>query len=352
VTVTDRRDPLADLVGMDLDGADEVELQRWFHERDMTDGLPVIVPTVERVEAFLAASGFRGEREIGAVDPARGFATVANVAVNAVMAGCRPEHLAVVIAAVEAMLQPAFRLHGVQTTTNPVAPLTIVNGPIRHRLDIDSGRNALSPGQHANGPIGRAIRFVMRNVGGAIGDVDRATLGSPGKYTFVLAEAEEDSPWEPLSVALGHERGADVVSVIGIESFVNTIPVFDTAEPIIEQLSRALRGGGTNVYWSRGTQLFVINPGHAQILARDGYAERGRLQEELFERGKIPLEDLREGNIAQGVWHEEDGKVFVTESPEDIWIVCAGGPEPLHSVYMNGFGVNNGVSAPIPAPGD
>src|SRR5206468_13089934 len=134
------------------------------------------------------------------------------------------------------------------------------------------------------------------------------------------------------------------------ESFVNTIPVFDTAEPILEQLSRALRGGGTNVYWSRGTQLFVINPGHAQILARDGYADRARLQEELFERGKIPLEDLPEGNIAQGDWVVENGKVLVTESPDDIWIVCAGGPEPLHSVYLNGFGVNNGASTRIRTP--
>jgi hypothetical protein len=332
---------------VDLEGADELELQSWYHERDLTDGLPVIVPTPERVEAFLAASGFDPEQELGGVDPERGVATVANVAVNALMAGCKPEHLAVVIAALEAMLQPRFHLHGVQTTTNPVAPITIVNGPIRHRLNIDSGRNALSPGQHANGPIGRAIRFVMRNIGGAVGDVDRATLGSPGKYTFCLAEAEEESPWEPHSVSLGYEAGEDVVSVMGVESFVNTIPVFHHAEPILHQFTRALHGGGTNLYWSRGTQLFVINPGHAAILAGDGYAERARLQEELFERGKIPLEQLPEGNISQGEWTEENGKVLVTESPEDIWIVCAGGPEPLHSVYMNGFGVHNGTSARI-----
>ena len=335
---------------MELEGTDEVALQNYFHERDMTDGLPVIVPTQERVAAFIAASGFDPDEVIGAVDPARGIATVANVAVNAVMAGCRAEQLAVVIAALEAMLKPEFRLHGVQATTNPVAPLTIVNGPIRRRLGIDGGRNALSPGQHANGPIGRAIRFILRNVGGAIGDVDRATLGFPGKYTFCLAEQEEESPWEPLSVSLGYERDADVVSVIGIESFVNIIPVFHHAEPIIEQLARALRGGGTNVYWSRGTQLFVVNPGHAAILARDGFGDRRKLQEELFQRGRIPVADLPEGNIAQGVWREEDGKVYITERPEDIWIMCAGGPEPLHTVYMNGFGVNLGVTAKIRNP--
>lgn len=338
------------LASVDVDLYDEVELQRWFHERDLTDGLPIIVPTADRVEAFLAAAGVDPDEELGAVDPARGIATVGAVAVNALMAGCRPEHLPVVRAAIEAMLQPRFRLHGVQATTNPVAPLAIVNGPIRHRLGIESGRNALSPGQHANGPIGRAIRFVMRNIGGAVGDVDRSTLGSAEKYTFCLAEDEESSPWEPLSVALGHEPGADAVSVIGVESRVNCIPVFHHAEPIIEQLARAFRGPGTGMYWSRGTALFVINPGHAAILHREGY-DRRRLQEVLFAKGSPRLEELPEGNIAQGDWVVEDGRVRITESPDDVWIMVAGGPEPLHSVYMTGFGVNNGVTAPIRAAG-
>lgn len=331
----------------EIDGDDEPELQDWFHARDLTDGLPIIVPTVERVERFLAAGGMDPALEIGPVDPARGIATVEAIAVNAVMAGCRPAHLPVVVAAVGAMLQDRFRLHGVQATTNPVAPLAIVNGPIRHRLGIDSGRNALSPGQHANGPIGRAIRFVLRNIGGAVGDVDRSTLGSAEKYTFCLAEDEESSPWEPLSVALGHGRGADAVSVIGVESRVNCIPVFHTAEPIIEQLARAYRGPGTGMYWSRGTALFVINPGHAAILSRDGY-DRRRLQEVLFEKGSPTLDELPEGNIAQGDWVVENGRVRITERPDDIWIMVAGGPEPLHSVYMTGFGVANGVTAPIP----
>jgi hypothetical protein len=343
------QDRLAGLEVTDAEGDDEVALQAFFHQRDLTDGLPVIVPTPERVEAYIAASGWDPEEEIGAVDPARGIATAGNIAVNALMAGCKPEHLGVVIAAIEAMLQPQFRMHGVQATTNPVAPLTIVNGPIRHRLDIDSGRNALAPGQHANGPIGRAIRFVMRNIGGAVGDVDRATLGFPGKYTFCLAEAEEQSPWEPHSVSLGFPAGTDVVSVVGVESFVNTIPVFHHSGPIIEQMARALRGGGTNLYWSQGTLLFVVNPGHATILTNEGY-DRRRLQEELFERGKVPLADLPEGNIAQGEWKEENGKVLITSSPDEIWIVCAGGPEPLHTVYMTGFGVNNGAVQAVRTP--
>jgi hypothetical protein len=145
-------------VGID----DDLALQAVYHAEDLTDGLPIVVPTPARVEAFIEASGFDPAREVGSIAPARGIATVGNVAVNALMAGARPEHLGVVLGAVEAMLQEPFHLHGIQTTTNPVAPLALVNGPIRDRLDIASGRNALAPGQSANGPIGRAIRFVLR----------------------------------------------------------------------------------------------------------------------------------------------------------------------------------------------
>jgi hypothetical protein len=340
---------LPTLEPVDVDSTDEVELQQYFHERDMTDGLPVIAPTAARVEAFLAATGLDPDDELGAVDPGRGIATVANVAVNCLMAGCKPEHVPVVIASIEAMLKPEFRLHGVQATTNPVAPLTIVNGPIRHELGMDGGRNALAPGQHPNGPIGRAVRFVMRNIGGAIGDVDRSTLGSAGKYTYCISELEEESPWEPLSVSLGYERGENVVSVIGVESAVNTIPVFREADPIIEQMARPMRGAGTGIYWSRGNHLFIVNPGHAAIIADAGYSKKD-LQEDLYERSKIPLAEWPEGNINQGEWTVEDGKILVTDSPYNIWIMVAGGRDPLHTQFMCGFGVNNGVSERIRKP--
>jgi hypothetical protein len=330
---------------------DEDELQEYFHQRDLTDGLPIIIPTEKRVDAFIRQAGFDAKLVVGAVDPQRGVATVHNVAVNAVMAGCRPEQLGVVLGALEAMLQDPFKLRGVQATTNPVAPLAIVNGPIRNNIGIASGRNALSPGQTANGPIGRAIRFVMRNIGGGVGDVDRATLGSSGKYTFCLGENEEASPWPPHHTSLGYQVDDDVVTMIGIESFIDCIPVFKKADPIIDHFARAMRNGGTNVYWSRGTLLMVISPGHADILAGEGYT-REKLQERLFEEAMIPLDDMPFGNIPQGEWTERNGKVLITESPADIYIICAGGPEPLHSVYMTGFGVANAASAKVWRPGD
>lgn len=328
---------------------DDLECQAYYHGRDLTDGLPIVVPTPERVAGFIEASGFDPAIELGPVAPRRGVATVGNVAVNTLMAGARPEHLGVVLAAMEAMLQEPFHLHGMQTTTNPVAPLALVNGPGRRRLDIAGGRNALSPGQSANGPIGRAIRFVLRNVGGAVGDVDRATLGMPMKYTFCLGEAEEDSPWGPLSASIGYGVDDDVVTMVPVESFVDLIPVFKTAEPLIDHFARAMRAGGTNIYWSRGTLLLVVNPGHARILADEGY-DRASLQERLFEQALIPLTDMPHGNIPQGEWRLTDGKVQVTESPEDIYIVVAGGPEPYHTVYLTGFGVANACSARVWTP--
>jgi hypothetical protein len=326
--------------------AEEEELQRYFRQRDLTDGLPIIIPAHERVARFLREAGFDPSVVVGAMDPARGVATVHNVAVNALMAGCEPSHLSVVLAAIEAMVEDRFRLRSVQCTTNPAAPLAIVNGPVRDRIGVASGRNALSPGQHANGVIGRAIRLAMRNIGGAVGDIDRSTLGWPAKYTFCLGEAEEQSPWEPLHVSLGYAAEESVVTMVAVESFIDAIPVFKQADEVIDHLARAMRAGGTNVYWSRGTLLLVLNPGHAEIIARGGY-DRPKLQERLFEDGAIPLDDLRTGNIPMGDWVVKDGRVQITESPADILVMVAGGPEPLHSVYMTGFGVSNATSARV-----
>lgn len=196
----------------------ELVAQAWFRKRGLTDGLPIVVPTVERVDRFIEASGFPRRTEIG---PSGGVATIENVAVNALMAGGRPEDVGVIFAALEAMRKEPYNLRGVQVTTNPVAPLAIVNGPIRHQLGIDSGPHAISPGDHPNGPIGRAIRFALQNIGEATAEVDRATLGLPAKYTFCLAENEEASPWQPLHVSLGYESNDSVVTMVGPESIID-----------------------------------------------------------------------------------------------------------------------------------
>src|SRR5688572_28062782 len=188
-----------------------------IYDRGWTDGLPVIPPREEYVREMIESNGLEGDVVIANIAPDGAAATVEKIAINAVMAGCRNEYLPVLLAAVKAMAQPQFNLLWVQATTNPVAPFVVVNGPIRARIDINCGRGALGPGRRANATIGRALRLIMLNIGGAIpGEVDKAVLGQPGKFTFCLGEFEEESPWEPLHVELGLARSSSAVCVIGV----------------------------------------------------------------------------------------------------------------------------------------
>src|SRR2546428_5660489 len=182
-----------------------------FCEREWCDGLPVVPPTEERVRAMLGEA--LAERSLGAMPPLWRQATLEKLAVNAVMAGCEPAYFPVVVAAVEAMLEPAFNLYGVQATTHPVAPLLIVHGPIARELGVHAGSGCFGPGFRANATIGRAIRLILMNLGGAWpGRYDMATQGSPAKFTYCIAEREDASPWGPL------RAGESAVTVFGGEA--------------------------------------------------------------------------------------------------------------------------------------
>ena len=166
---------------------DAAEIFGRLYEEGMTDGLPVIPPTAERVTAMIGGAELPREHIVAELAPRNGVATIEKIAVNAVMAGCLPAYFPVVIAAVEAMTQPQFNLLGIQTTTNPVAPFVLINGPIRHKIDINCGAGALGPGRRANATIGRAIRLILLNIGGGIpGEIDKSILGMPGKYSFCM----------------------------------------------------------------------------------------------------------------------------------------------------------------------
>lgn len=309
-------------------------LERELRDRGWTDGLPVHVPTRERVDEFIAASGMPADEVIGHVAPQGGLATIGLIAVNAVMAGCEPEHLPVVVAAVRALLKDPFNLHLVQVTTNPIAPLAVVNGPVRHTAGVRWGREALSPGPGGNGPIGRAIRFVLRNIGG-IGEADTATFGNPAKYTCCLAEDEEGSPWEPLHVWQGYRREDSVVTILGIEAYIDIVPESGstTAENLLNHLGHAMQTISTGVWWSRGNPTFVITARYAELLANKGLSRRDA-QQELWERGKIPVKSLPFDNINTGDWKLDGDRILVTANPEDIYIIVAGSPEGHHAYYM------------------
>ena len=180
---------------------DPHELNRFFHEQRWSDGLPVVAPTREYVDLMLRHTRRAPNEVVAKIAPAFGAATVERIAINAVLAGCYPEYLPVLLAAVEAMAAPELNLQTIQSTTNPAGLWLIVNGPVADRLGINSGPSCLGPGSWANATMGRALRLIQQNIGGALpGVMDRATHGYPGKYTFCCAENEKLTPWEPLHV--------------------------------------------------------------------------------------------------------------------------------------------------------
>ncbi|WP_086151577.1 hypothetical protein [Cellulosimicrobium sp. KWT-B] len=320
-----------------------------LREQLWTDGLPVQLPMRDRVDDFIARSGLDRDEVVGPVPPAFGIATVENVAVNAFMAGCRPDHLKVVVAMVSSILKDEFDLYNVQCTTNPVAPMTIVNGPIRHEIGMNFGRGCMGPGPQPNGVIGRALRFVMGNIGGSFDDmIDMAQHGSPLKYTFCFAEAEEESPWEPLHVWLGYDRETSVVTTLAIETLIDQTINFGNTEAIhlIDGYGRVMRNLDINYFWSDGNPVLIINPPYAAMLADAGF-DRLTLQEALFEEARIPLEELPYGNVPPGNWTVVDGRVLAVKRPQDIYIVVAGGSGGHHMMYGGAFGLSKATSFPV-----
>lgn len=271
-----------------------------FEARGWGDGLPIVPPTPDLVEAFIRASGRAGTDVIGRIPPIWGEATVEKIAINAVMAGCRPEHMRVVVAATEAMLEPRFNLLGVQTTTHPVAPMVLISGPEARHLGVNAGAGAFGPGHRANAVIGRAVRLVLLDLGGARpGTEDKATMGSPAKFTYCIAENEDESPWEPFRVSRGFAAEDSVVFVAGLESphNINDHASF-TAEQILTTIAGTMATGGNNHVYAGGSDPFLfLCPEHAQQIAAGGFSRRD-VQDHLFERARTPVELLGAGQLA------------------------------------------------------
>lgn len=317
-----------------IDHGSQRDLERTIRDRGWTDGLPIHIPSRDRVDEFIGASRLNPEEVVGHIAPQGGLATVGLIAVNAVMAGCEPEHLPVVVAAVRALLKDPFNLYLAQVTTNPVAPLAVVNGPVRHSAGIRFQRDALSPGPGGNGPIGRAIRFVMRNIGG-IGDNDTSTHGNPAKYSYCIGEHEEETPWEPLHVWEGYQRENSVVTMLGIEAFVDVVPESGstTAENLLAHLGHTMQTMSTGTYWSKGNPTFLLPSRYAELLADKGMS-RSDVQNELFERSKIPIKTVPFPQINTGDWKLDGDRILVASKPEDIYLIVAGSPEGHHALYL------------------
>ena len=336
---------------------DLLDFQAWLMERGWGDGLPAIPATPERVDAMLAGTRRPAGDAVAVLSPRLGRATVGRVAVNAVLAGALPEHLPVILAAVEAVSQPAFNLQAVQTTTHPCSPLVIVNGPLALRLGINGGGNALGQGHRANAVIGRALRLVLQNVGGARpGREDRATQGHPGKYSYCVAENEAASPWEPLSVERGFAREISTVTVCGSEAPHNINDHgSSTPEGILTTVAGSVATVGSNNIYLGGEPLVILGPEHAATVAGGGWS-KSDFKRALWERAQVPLARFDPSNIERfAVIHPAGFKdrppqtlVPIAREWSDIMIVVAGGAGK-HSVFVPTFGATRSVTLRIEA---
>jgi hypothetical protein len=322
---------------------DGLAINELYMERGWTDGLPIVPPTAEGVEEFLEWTD-RDRLEVVAVLPPRqGEATVERLAINAVMAGCRPEYFPVLLAAVEAVAEPPFNLDAVQATTHPVTPLLIVNGPIAARIGLNAGYNAFGQGFRANVTIGRALRLVLMNIGGGVpGSGDRSTQGSPAKIAYCVAENEAASPWEPLHVEAGFDRGTSTVTAVPCEGPHNIQDHFSTTGAgILHTIAGAMGQAGSNNLLDRGWPLLSLGPEHAATIARDGYDKRA-IKAFIFEHGRFPLgrlgEEYRRMQVTRHQVPDEDGTMLpIVESPEAISIIVVGGAGK-HSSWQPTFG--------------
>ncbi len=317
----------------------EDDLEACF-ERGWTDGLPVVPPTEKRVRRMLQGSQRATDEIVGIVPPNRVPCTVAKVAINAVMAGCKPEYLPVALAAVEAACMDVFCMHGLLATTYFSGPVVIVNGPITKAIGMNAGLNVLGQGNRANATIGRTLQLVIRNIGGGRpGGVDRATFGNPGKYTFCFAEDEEGSPWEPLSVERGFKEGASTVTLFagdGVQA------IMDQRSRTPESLSRTYANSLKTVAHSKifmvADAVLVVSPEHARVFRQAGWTKQ-RLRQEIDGVLKTHGSELIRGaqDIAEGM-PETFAEVELTKfRPGGLHIVHAGGRAGMFSAIIGGW---------------
>ncbi|EGP10231.1 hypothetical protein CSIRO_0007 [Bradyrhizobiaceae bacterium SG-6C] len=324
----------------------QIRLGEWDDEieacfdRGWSDGLPVVPPTDVRILRMLEGTSRKPDEIIGDVPPNLSPITVEKVAINAVMAGCRPEYIPVVLAALEAALDPLFTMHGLLCTTCFSSPIVVVNGPIAREIGMNSGINCLGQGNRANATIGRALQLIIRNVGGGRpGELDRAVLGGPGKYTFCFAEDESDPTWTPLSVARGVGPGKNAVTLFqgdGIQGFIDQRS--RAPEELTKSLAMSLLAVGHHKLCEFTNAMLVLVPEHYAIFREAGW-DRARIIEELHKAMMRPGKDVIQGahGVGEGVDKRRADEMINKFWPEGLLIVQAGGQAGLFSAICAGW---------------
>ena len=332
--------------------ADAAALIEFYYERGWTDGLPVVPPSSASVGAMLEAGGLKGNDIVGEVPTRNTVISAEKVAINAVMAGCLPEYMPVVISAVKGLCHPEFNYHGIATSTCGSAVAVIINGPIARRLGINGRDNALGPGVRANVTIGRSLRLLMMNaLNTRPGKLDRSTLGNPGKISLCFAENEEGSPWEPLHVERGLKADQSATTLFAAESLIQTANALANApEPLLMGMADAMANMGSSTITGQQNMVCIFAELHTGILAKAGWSRR-QVKTFLYDNAKRSVADLKRvarlpGSIEAG---DEENWRHPLRAPDDLLLVCAGSMGNF-SAIMPGWGSNHSslaVTTPI-----
>ncbi|MDB4034744.1 thioredoxin family protein [Pseudomonadales bacterium] len=333
---------------LNFENVDDIEIG---YDQGWSDGLPVVPPTAERVMRMLAGTRRQPDEIIGIVPPDFAPCSIEKIAINAVLAGCRPEYLPVVIAAVEAVLEDQFCMHGLLATTYFSGPMVIVNGPISRAIGMNSGGNALGQGNRANATIGRALQLIIRNVGGGRpGGVDRSALGNPGKYTFCFSEDETNSCWESLAVEKGFSSEESTVTVFAADGMQGLV---DQKSRDPESLCRSFAAGLRVIGHPKMVQgsdaFLVVSPEHERIF-RDAQWNKQQVKDRLLDLLMIPGEELIQGagGIAEGLPEKLRNAVLCKFREGGLNIVRAGGRAGLFSAIIAGWGASGSTgSVPV-----
>ena len=322
----------------DISGAIEL-----CYTNGWTEGLPVVPPTADRVEAMLATAGLEPQHQLAFIENRQVSVTAEKVAINAVMAGCKAEYMPVIAATVEALADPLYGYHGPATSTAGSAVFMVVNGPIARELEMNCGDNLFAPGWRANATIGRAIRLVMRNVIGTLpGELDRSSLGHAGKYTFCIAENEAESPWPAFHTTRGFRPDQSAVTIFAAlapHQYSNGLSA--TPEGVLDTACAQMRfSAGT----ARQPQYAMVFAGeHSAIMKQAGWS-REQVQQYVFDHSKVSLAELKRAHLKPGDIDpgDEREKMALVQEPTDLLVISAGGRAGVQSAYIPGWGGKNG----------
>lgn len=316
------------------------ELIEAYYQKGWTDGFPVVPPSEVSIAAMLDAAELQKDTIVATIDTRHAIITADKIAVNAVMAGCLPEYMPVIVSAVKGMCHPDFSYHGMATSTGGASLAVIVNGPITEKLNINSRENVFGPGNRANMTIGRALRLLMMNsLNTRPGLLDRSTMGSPGKISFCFAENESDSPWEPLHVERGFKNTDSTTTVYAAEDIIQLYnQLARTPEPLLLGMADAMANMASVNIIGQQNVIAVFAGEHSEILKRSDW-DKHKVKQYLFDHAKRTVADLKRaarlpGSIEPG---DETNWRHAVHRPDDILVVCAGGAVGNFSACLLGW---------------